>query len=266
VDADGIVQVMNFDCTLTLSQIFSKNPMYMPAKRKVAYLSKTVFTNAKRKIEESTVWGVENYNVNTPETDSELVLMAIQSLKNLGIKGFKIDLGSVEFIQAMLKDLPKTSTDKIISLIEEKNTFELSSTLNNLGLPEDQKKKICKIPQIFGPFRQSIAKAKEIALNEDALTAISRLEKIYEYVDAEALGEYMMIDMGFTNTYRYYSGIIFKGYVSEHSKIILQGGRYDKLMSNFNSQLSACGFAIDFNNLKEANAYDNYSYQQRKSS
>lgn len=266
VDADGIVQVVNFDCTLSMAQIFSKSPEYMPIEKKIAYLSKTLYTDSKRKIKETTVWGMENYNENLLEADGEQLFMAIQSLINLSIENFKIDLGSIEFIHAMLQSIPAESTKEILALIEEKNIFELTSLLDSLNITDKQKQNICKIPLIFGSFKQSVERAKAIALNTKALAAIERLETIYNFLDTKNFAKYMMLDMGFTNTYHYYSGIIFKAYVNDYSKIILQGGRYDKLMRQMESAFSACGFTIDFNNLKEVRAYDNYSYMQRKNS
>jgi len=266
VDSKGDIQVMNFDPTLSLAQIFSKNPDFVPQNKKVSYLAKTISNGPSRKINETSIWGVENYNPSRPENDANILLMGIQSLLSLNIKEFSIDIGSIEFIKGMLKCVPDRYKDKIIALIEDKNTYELNEYLKELQIPDIQRKKICEIPLVFGDYKISIQRAKDIVLNRESFDAILKLEAIYEIIASKGLSDYLKIDMGFTNTFHYYSGILFKGYVKECSKIIMQGGRYDSLMDSFNSSLQACGFSIDINNLKEAKSYDNVSGQQRSCS
>lgn len=43
----------------------------------------------------------------------------------------------------------------------------------------------------------------------------------------------------------YYTGIIFRGYVSGIGKAVLSGGRYDNLMKNFGVDLKAIGFSLN---------------------
>ena len=54
----------------------------------------------------------------------------------------------------------------------------------------------------------------------------------------------------------YYSGIIFKGYVSGIGSTVLKGGRYNSLLENFGRKTSAIGFSVDVNLLIDSCDYD----------
>ena len=42
----------------------------------------------------------------------------------------------------------------------------------------------------------------------------------------------------------YYTGIVFKGYLSEVGQSVLKGGRYDRLLAEFGNDCPAVGFGI----------------------
>ena len=50
----------------------------------------------------------------------------------------------------------------------------------------------------------------------------------------------------------YYTGIIFRGYVSGVGSPVLSGGRYDNLFNNFGEELKAIGFSINIDLLIES--------------
>ena len=54
----------------------------------------------------------------------------------------------------------------------------------------------------------------------------------------------------------YYSGIIFKGYVSGIGSTVLRGGRYNRLLENFGRKTSAIGFSVDVNLLIDSCDYE----------
>jgi len=266
VDNDGSVQVLNFDCTLTLAQLFSEKKALLNDNFRVSYLSKSTFINASRMMDEALIWGAENYGTNQEASDLEIIKLSIQSLLSLGVKDFTLDLGSVAFIQAMISDLKLENENKIILLIEEKNTSELKDYLKSMDCEQELMDKILKIPTLFGPFQTTVDKAKVIAAkNDEALAEIEKLITLYKGLEAVGYQTCITLDMGFTNSYQYYSGLIFKGYTNDLGKVLLQGGRYDALLTQLKSDLTACGFSIDLNKISEVKSNDKYWCEQRKS-
>ena len=52
------------------------------------------------------------------------------------------------------------------------------------------------------------------------------------------------LDFSNINDDGYYNGIIFKGYINNVPKVVLSGGRYDKLMEKLDKKAEAIGFAV----------------------
>ena len=60
------------------------------------------------------------------------------------------------------------------------------------------------------------------------------------------------MDLGLVNENIYYTGVIFRAYVSGSGEAVLSGGRYDKLFEDFGEKLDATGFGLDVDTLAKA--------------
>ena len=56
--------------------------------------------------------------------------------------------------------------------------------------------------------------------------------------------KYVSFELGMISNYEYYTGIIFAGYTYGLGEPIVKGGRYDTLLSNFDKDAPAIGFAF----------------------
>ncbi|PLX32139.1 MAG: hypothetical protein C0604_05735, partial [Clostridiales bacterium] len=87
--------------------------------------------------------------------------------------------------------------------------------------------------------------------------SLENLKAVYEVLKAQGMEKYILFDLGFTNQFNYYTGVIYKGYVSNYGRVLLAGGRYDKLMEQFGEGKPACGFGFNVDQLIEAmNIYE----------
>ena len=89
-----------------------------------------------------------------------------------------------------------------------------------------------------------IEKAKRLTGNEEARSALERLEQIYQGLKELSCEAYVSFDLGMLSKYNYYTGIIFRAYSYGYGEPIVKGGRYDTLLSHFGRELPAVGFAI----------------------
>jgi ATP phosphoribosyltransferase regulatory subunit len=62
------------------------------------------------------------------------------------------------------------------------------------------------------------------------------------------------INFSLANNMRYYSGIVFKGYVEGIPTGVLSGGQYDSLMRKLKKRASAIGFAVYLDGFERLNA------------
>jgi ATP phosphoribosyltransferase regulatory subunit HisZ len=126
---------------------------------------------------------------------------------------------------------------------------ELESLTKALSLTAKQQEAYMALPQLFGNPKETILKAKQIALSTEAVSAIDHIEKLYETLLDYGLDSSMLrVDFSFTNTYSYYTDTIYKIYTADSGQVLAAGGRYDDA---FGYGLAACGIALYLNEINE---------------
>ena len=107
------------------------------------------------------------------------------------------------------------------------------------------------LPVLFGPYAQTLGKAKDYCLNSGMLNALARLEKIYDYILYAGFADKVQLDFGFASRLGYYTDMVFKVYVDGALYDVIDGGRYDTLSAQFGIDRPACGFGMNINLLYE---------------
>ena len=100
-----------------------------------------------------------------------------------------------------------------------------------------------------GEVLAKLEKAKKLTSNPEALSAVKRLEEIYEILKIYGCEKYIAFDFGMLSKFRYYTGIIFQAYTYGTGEPLIKGGRYNELMKHFGKPASSIGFAIVVDNL-----------------
>ena len=127
--------------------------------------------------------------------------------------------------------------------------------LENLKIKDEYKEFLNTLPWLFGGY-DMIEKAKGLAFNNRVKENILYLEKIFLNLRELGYEKYISVDMSMVPRVNYYSGIIFKGYVTGIGSTVLKGGRYNDLLENFGRKSSAIGFSVDVNLLINSCNYD----------
>ena len=83
----------------------------------------------------------------------------------------------------------------------------------------------------------------------EAESALFYLKDLYRDLSAILPEDKLMIDLGMVQKSDYYSDMIFCGYVEGSGDAVLNGGRYDKLLSQFRKSVSAAGFGVNVDEL-----------------
>ena len=247
VDRDGNTLVLRPDMTPPIARCIAKyyNEEKMPVR--LCYCGNTYTNNSsyQGRLKEITQTGAELVGDSSSDADAEMIALVIDCLLHTGLKEFQVELGQVDFFRGLLlaAGIEKEQEETLRELIENKNYFGVEEFLSQLHMEEHLKKIFLKLPDLFGGAEQ-LALAKSLAVNETCQKAIERLEKVYQILDYYGFQNYVSFDLGMLSTYKYYTGIIFKGYTYGTGDMIVTGGRYDKLMNQFGKDAAAVGFAI----------------------
>ncbi|MBI5586894.1 MAG: ATP phosphoribosyltransferase regulatory subunit [Deltaproteobacteria bacterium] len=189
------------------------------------------------------------------EADAEMITMAIEALTDLGLKSFKIDIGDVGFLRAILERL-KVSPDErrlIKEAVAIKDTSGLEEILKDLGskITADDKQILLNLTTLYGE-EEVVKKASSFLTDPQTRSSIANLQKIVDIITEKGLKDFVTIDLGEVRGYDYYTGIIFEGFASGVGKPILSGGRYDTLLEKYGYPAAATGFAFDVENIVAA--------------
>jgi ATP phosphoribosyltransferase regulatory subunit len=195
--------------------------------------------------------GIELIGLDSAEADAETIAIAVECMKELGLKGFKVAIGQIDFFKGMLSDIEPDMRGEMSLRIHKKDTSGLEDVLQRGKIRAEKMEKIKKIPLLFGG-REVIDMGRETADNPLSLGAIDNLERVYRTLAAYGVDDSVLIDLGEIRGFGYYTGIIFEGFIKGIGSEICGGGRYDNLLERYGANMTATGFAVDINRVIEA--------------
>jgi len=194
--------------------------------------------------------GVELIGVNSKEADGEVIALAVECLKNSGLKNFFIDIGHVNFFNGVMESIKVKEERKqeIKKAILNKDFVLLERILSLEDIKDREKEFILKMPTLRGR-EEVLEEAGKIISNKLSASALKEIKEVYNLLGDYGLEEYILIDLGIIRDFDYYTGIIFEGYTDYLGFPVCGGGRYDNLCSKFGRDLPSTGFAIGLERL-----------------
>jgi ATP phosphoribosyltransferase regulatory subunit len=242
-DNDGRLLVLRPDITLSAARIAATK---LGSENKLCYFSNIYEANAagvnSREIAQG---GVEFLGEKSDFSDAEIIALAIESLKSLGLNDFIIDIGQIEFFKSLLSDsgLNEEQIEKIRALINKKDLINVEMLLKQYGADSKLLDAIMALPTLFGGVG-ILDKAAAFTNNMNALKALDNLRNVYNLLSQFGYEKYISIDLGTIKSLSYYTGIVFTGLSGSFGAPLLTGGRYDNLTAEFGKNIPAVGFAI----------------------
>lgn len=194
--------------------------------------------------------GVELMGIADASADAEIIALAVDSLRNVGLTNFEICLGQVEFINGIMQQmgLSKEKQNEIRLALEQRNLVDLSNAVEKTNLPEKAKKALKSIPLLQG--KEDILEfANNLALNEQSRKALDNLHDIYKLLKIYDVADNVTFDLGVNRDFSYYTGMVFEIYAPGIGYPICGGGRYDNMLSDFGTDCPATGFALGIERL-----------------
>ncbi|QAA34983.1 ATP phosphoribosyltransferase regulatory subunit [Clostridium manihotivorum] len=254
VDFKGRILTLRPDLTIPIARVYSTKLKTENAM--LSYVGDVYRANEHNhgRNNQITQCGIEIIGISNIKAEILLILTAIDTFKEIGIEEFKIEIGQCKFFKGILETLSfdKEEVLELESLIMNKNLGSLYSFLNTKRdkLDDDQYRLLKVLPQLFGG-KDVIAEAEELVNSEKALNALRDLRYIYNTLESLGYSQYISLDLAMIQSFNYYTGAIFKGYIKELGEEILSGGRYDGLVGEFGEASAAAGLAINVDEVQK---------------
>lgn len=254
IDQSGKVLVLRPDVTIPITQEVAAKHKALPAHIRYFYVM-DVFRQSfdGNGTKEKTQAGIECFGEKSAEIDAEVIALAIQTLKDLGVSHFKIEIGHANFFKEVIQEMKLEEKDlsQLKRYIQAKNLIEIGPFLENLHIDKQIADAVSAIPLLYGKPEEVIDRARSIAFTDQMKAELESLLDVYEVLKAYGADEHIVFDLGLINHMDYYSDIIFQGFIENIAKPVLMGGRYDRLAEKFNASMPAIGFAADVEALLE---------------
>ncbi|MBP2649873.1 MAG: hisZ [Firmicutes bacterium] len=189
--------------------------------------------------------GVELLGAPGASADAEIIALAIESMRQAGLKDFQIGLGQVGFINGFTEEVAVSTLERqrIKQCIVNRNLVGLGEILTASGLDRETQNIISEIPLLHGG-EEVISKVYKVVKNAVSREALDNLADIHRLLTSYGVGQYVKFDLGLIRDFDYYTGMVFEGYTPGLGFPLLGGGRYDNMLATFGVDSPATGFAL----------------------
>ncbi|MCR5121103.1 MAG: ATP phosphoribosyltransferase regulatory subunit [Ruminococcus sp.] len=212
------------------------------------YYDQAVFTNnalLKGKSDEVVQTGIELIGgENTRRADYEALCTAVEALACFG-KDFRLEIGHIGYFKELVRKLniDARTEEEIRVLINAKNYPALNDLLDGIA-DNEVTATLKKLPGLFGG-EDVFDKAARLCSDDNIKSILHELKVVYNRLSSLGYKDKIIVDLGIVRQTDYYTGIVFKGYLTGIGDSVLKGGRYDKLLGEFGRECPAVGFGVN---------------------
>ena len=175
----------------------------------------------------------------------EVLLLAINSLQIID-EDYVLSVSHIGLLKSILDDLHIEDSKKetIINLICAKNSDDLAVYVKENGYDFKTFEALNIFTLSFSSYAQAIDALGTIEKGEESQKAFDEFVRILKVIKSRGFEDKTVIDFSSVSGMKYYSGIVFKGYINGIPESVCSGGQYDKLMKKMGRTSSAIGFAV----------------------
>ncbi|MGE7919975.1 ATP phosphoribosyltransferase regulatory subunit [Viridibacillus sp. NPDC093762] len=251
VDSQGNTLVLRPDMTTPIARVASSKLLKEKIPLRLAYFA-NVFraqeTEGGRPAEFEQM-GVEIIGDPSVYADAEVLLTVIELLKALEVKQFKLTIGNVGILNAILTQNVRTEVQfkELHKLLVEKNIVGFEEAVKLFELPQKNKQTLLTFIEEATDLN-NINQIDKYLIEKDDFIYMERLQKILAISEVE---KYIYFDFTLASHMNYYSGMLFEVFATGAGFPLGNGGRYDGLLDEFGSQVGAIGFGLRVDQLLE---------------
>ena len=195
--------------------------------------------------------GAELIGADDPSADTEIIMLLIECLRQIGLRSFKISLGHVGFFKGLLirAGLSTEGRKRAEHAAARKDIPRLREILLKERVAKRSAHGILEALELCGQA-DVLSKGRALAKDERPLVkALERLTNVYQQLCATGFQEDVLLDLGEFRGFDYYDGIVFDVFTDGIGVELGGGGRYDHLIGRFGQNLPSTGFALSVDRL-----------------
>ena len=183
---------------------------------------------------------------------AETVLLAVKSLQLLGNR-FVLNLSHMGLVSAVLSGsgLSEDAAREAAEYLQQKSIHSIAALCQRHGVSGE---KLMLLAQLRGSAAEVIPALSNTLTTADELRALEQLRGICEALAVDGYKDAVQVDFSVGSDLKYYSGVVFRGYLEGIPQSILSGGQYDLLLKRMGKKGKAIGFAVNVDLLQRGEA------------
>ena len=177
---------------------------------------------------------------------AEVVLLAAKSLQ-LMEGAWVLDISHMGLLAAVLDDsgLSREQQNLAMEYLHRKNIHQLKALCGDRPVWEQ----LSAIAACRGG-REALEQLETVLTTDTQKQELRQLKRLWQVLEASGCGDSVRLDFSVGNNMRYYSGVVFRGYLEGVPASVLSGGQYDKLPRKMGRNAKAIGFAVYLDRLE----------------
>ncbi|MGL4345953.1 MAG: ATP phosphoribosyltransferase regulatory subunit [Cellulosilyticaceae bacterium] len=248
VNKQGELLALRNDMTCAIARVVATQNSSLPLPQRYCYIANS-FRYPERfqgKSHEFTQAGVELIGHDSVESDAEVIKLALQSIETSGIEGMTLHLGNASFLQNLLEDIGLTGEEQsqIYHAIDNKDGVKVKQLLETAKVSQQVVEVISYLIQRTGSI-ELLQKVKAAIKGERTKVSLEYLERLYKVLADYGISDKIQFDFSVLSYASYYTGIMFQVFLPNVGSAVVEGGRYNKLLSKYGKDLPAVGFGVN---------------------
>ena len=248
-DADGRLMALKPDVTMSIVRHVQEQT---PGLRKLCY-NENIYRipTGGAGFRESVQTGLECIGELDDYTIGEVLMLALKSLANVG-SSYILNLSHLGLLDGLLEQALEPGTDRspLLKAMAQKNLPALRTVCRENRMEPQWEEALVTLTGLYGSLRDTLPQVRTLCRGEKMETACQELQSLGELLEVYGLGDHLHLDFSIRGGIDYYSGLIFRGFVSGASSPVLSGGRYDRLISRMGKSGGGIGFAVYLDQLE----------------
>lgn len=191
---------------------------------------------------------VEMFGSDKPEADAEIIELAIECLRRLGLQkdDFEVRISNRNLVSGLLEDVVGAKLDAVLAVVDKKSKLseeEFRVLLQDVLKDSVIVKSVMSV-LVRDDARCALNVLSKLKMNAKARKGFDDLQKVLgflqEYLD------YVVVDLSVVRGLAYYTGTVFEVFDKKTDlRAVAGGGRYDELVGLFGGDpMPATGFGM----------------------